>query len=373
MKRKLKIILIISSIIFTVVITFSFLASNSNETLNTQELISPSINDIVKKTVVTGSICPRKEVLLKPQVSGIVEKLFVTSGMQVKQGDLIAQVKIIPSIQNLANAENRVKAAEINFETAQQEFDRQKSLFDKQIIPKSELITFENKFKSAGLELNTAKEQLQIVQKGISSALNAASNTFIKATISGMITDVMVKEGSHVIESNTFNDGTSIASIANMDDMVFEGKIDESEVAVLKENMNLIITIGAINKLKFLAKLEYVAPKGSNENGAIYFFLRAKIENKNGQFIRAGYSANADIILEKKKQVLAINERVLQFEKDKTDKAFVEVETKPNTFEKRFITTGLSDGINIEVVKNLTLKDKVKVPKINLNIEEKTF
>jgi HlyD family secretion protein len=294
-------------------------------------------------------------------VSGIIEKLYIVAGQQVKQGDVIAKIKIIPNMLNLANAENRVNSAQLNFDNAKIEYDRNKLLFDQSVISKSEIQIFELRLKTTKEELDASQNQLQIIKEGASKASGSASNTYVKATITGMVLDVPVKEGGQVIESNTFNEGTTIASVANMGEMIFEGRLDESEVGKVQENMDIVLTIGAIDKESFNAKLEYIAPKGITENGAIQFLIRASISKDNSSFLRAGYSANADIILSKKDKVMAIPESVLRFEKEKV---FVEVETSNQVFEKRFIKTGLSDGINIEVLEGIKKTDKLKLPQL---------
>ncbi len=323
--------------------------------------MSPFDTSIVKKTVATGSVTPRKEVNMKSQVSGIIEKLYIVAGQQIKQGDVIAKVKIIPNMLNLANAENRVNTAQLNYDNAKLDHERNKTLFDQNVISKSEFQVFELRLKSAIEELNAAKNQLQIIKDGVSSSSGAVSNTMVKATISGMVLDVPVKEGSQVIESNTFNEGTTIASVANMGEMIFEGKLDESEVGKIQTGMDIVLTIGAIDKESFKAVLEYIAPKGVTENGAIQFLIRAAINKDKDSFLRAGYSANADIILARKNHVLSVPESVLQFQ---NEKAFVEVETSPQKFEKKFIKTGLSDGINIEILEGLKKEDKIKQPQL---------
>lgn len=323
--------------------------------------MSPFDTAIVKKTVATGSVTPRKEVNMKSQVSGIIEKLFIVAGQQIKQGDVIAKIKIIPNMLNLANAESRVTAAQVNYDNSKLEYDRNKLLFDQNVISKSEFLAFDLRIKSNLTELEAAQNQLQIIKDGVSQSTGAVSNTSVKSTITGMVLDVPVKEGSQVIESNTFNEGTTIASVANMGEMIFEGKLDESEVGKVQTGMDIVLTIGAIDKESFKAKLEYIAPKGVTENGAIQFLIRASINKDNSAFLRAGYSANADIILSKKDKVMAVPESVLQFE---DEKVFVELETSPQVFEKRFIKTGLSDGINIEVLDGIKKTDKIKVPQM---------
>ncbi|MBI3518022.1 MAG: efflux RND transporter periplasmic adaptor subunit [Bacteroidetes bacterium] len=341
--------------------TFYFLFNKSQKPPEIFKTVSPFDTSIVKKTVATGSVTPRKEVNMKSQVSGIIEKLYIVAGQQVKQGDVIAKIKVIPNMLNLANAENRISAAQVNYDNAKMDYDRNKALFDQGVISRSDMQAYELKINSSKVELEAAQNQLQIIKEGASKTSGSASNTFVKATITGMVLDVPVKEGGQVIESNTFNEGTTIASVANMGEMIFEGKLDESEVGKVQENMDIVLTIGAIDKESFNAKLEYIAPKGVTENGAIQFLIRASIDKTNSSFLRAGYSANADIILSKKEKVMAIPESVLQFEKEK---AFVEVEKGNQVFEKRYVKTGLSDGINIEILDGIQKTDKLKMPQL---------
>ncbi len=359
MIKKIRNIILITGFLALLVWTFYFLFEKSQKPAEVFQTVSPFDTMIVKKTVATGSVTPRREINMKSQVSGIIEKLYVVAGQQVKVGDVIAKIKIIPNMLNLANAENRVNAAQLNYDNAKLEYDRNKALFDQNVISKSDFQAIDLKIKSNLNELEAAQNQLQIIKDGVSKSSGAVSNTFVKSTITGMVLDVPVKEGGQVIESNTFNEGTTICSVANMGEMIFEGKLDESEVGKVQSGMDIVLTIGAIDKESFKAKLEYIAPKGVTENGAIQFLIRASISKDNSAFLRAGYSANADIILAKKDKVMAIPESVLQFEKEK---AYVEVETTPQKFEKRFITTGLSDGINIEVLSGITKTDKIKQP-----------
>ena len=341
--------------------TIYFLYSKSDRPSVVYETITPFDTTIVKKTVATGSVIPRMEVNMKSQVSGIIEKLYVIAGQEIKQGDVIAKIKIIPNMINLANAENRVNQAGINFDNAKLEYDRSEGLFKQNVISKADFQPYELKLKSAQEESDAAGNNLQLIKEGVTKSAGNATNTLIRSTITGMVLDVPMKEGSSVIESNTFNEGTTIASVANMGEMIFEGKVDESEVGKISEGMALVLTIGAIDKESFAAKLEYIAPKGVTENGAIQFLIRAAISKNKGTFLRAGYSANADIILAKKDNVFSVPESVLKFEKERT---YVEVETIKNNYEKRFIKTGLSDGINIEVIDGLKKTDKIKVPQM---------
>lgn len=361
MIKKIRNIILLVLLVGGFVWTFYFLYEKSQTPAEAFKTVSPFDTAIIKKTVATGSVTPRKEVNMKSQVSGIIEKLYIVAGQQIKEGDVIAKIKIIPNMLNLASAENRVSAAQINYDNSKLEYDRNKILFDQNVISKSEIQAFDLKLNSNATELEAAQNQLQIIKEGVSKSTGAVSNTFVKSTITGMVLDVPVKEGGQVIESNTFNEGTTIASVANMGEMIFEGKLDESEVGKVQAGMDIVLTIGAIDKESFKAKLEYIAPKGVTENGAIQFLIRASINKVNSAFLRAGYSANADIILDRRDKVLAIPESVLQFE---NEKPFVEVETKPQVFEKRFIKTGLSDGINIEVLDKLKKSEKIKLPQL---------
>ena len=338
--------------------TLVFLYQKSQEKPVIFETRSPFVTDIVRKTVATGSIVPRKEVEIKPQISGILEEIFVEPGDTVKKNDLIARIRVIPNMISLNNAEARLSQAQINMEDAKRELERRLMLYKKGIISASEYQEYEMAYSSAKEELDAAANNLQLIREGVTRNPGEATNTLIRSTIDGMILDIPVKEGRSVIETNNFNEGTTIAVIADMMEMIFEGKVDESEVGKIKAGMNLILSVGAIEKETFEAKLEYISPKGVEEEGAIQFEIRAKLKLKKSHFIRSGYSANADIVLEKRDNVLAIPESLLQFE---TDKVFVEVENGPQQFEKRVIEVGVSDGIRIEIVNGLSKDDKVKV------------
>jgi HlyD family secretion protein len=361
-KRIIKnLVLVIVLVIF--VWTIYFLYNKSQTPPEEFKTKSPFDTTIVKKAVATGSIIPRKEVNMKSRVSGVIEKFFVVAGQEIREGDVIAKIKIIPNMAALQSAETRVTQAKISFDNAKLEYDRNKNLLDQGVIAKADYLPSELKYKSAELEMKSAEDNLQIIKEGVSKSMETASNTIVKSTITGMVLDVPIKEGSSVIESNTFNEGTTIAVVANMGEMIFEGKVDESEVGKIKEGMPLVLTVGAIDNETFDAKLEYIAPKGVAENGAIQFLIRASLgkQKKSSTFLRAAYSASADIILAKKEKTLAIPESVLQFEKDKP---YVEVEKTKGIFEKKFIKTGLSDGIYIEVLEGLTRNDKVKMPQM---------
>jgi HlyD family secretion protein len=318
--------------------------------------------NIIKKTVATGSVVPRREVNIKPQVSGIIEKIYVVAGQKVRKGDMIAQIRIIPNMINLANAESRVNRAKLAYENAKIEFDRTQKLFEDKLISLADYQTVRLSLNNSKEELDAADNNIQLIREGVSKSSGKSTNTIVRSTIEGMVLDVPLKEGSSVIESNTFNEGTTIATVADMGEMIFEGKVDESEVGKIRPGMELILTVGAIDSDKFKALLEYIAPKGVKENGAIQFQIKAKVELKKSSFLRAGYSANADIVLDRRDSVFAIPESVLIFENEKT---FVEVEKSSQVFEKLEVKRGLSDGINIEIIDGLKPGMKIKDPNSN--------
>lgn len=319
---------------------------------------NPIISNIIKKTVATGSIVPRKEIEIKPKVSGIIEEIYIKPGQRIHKGDLLAKVKIIPDMVNLNNAESRVNRAKLGYEDAKLVFDRQKKLADQGVIPEADFQIVRLTFNNSREEMSAAENNLELIREGVLKKSGQATNTQVRSTIDGMVLEVPVEEGNQVIESNTFNSGTTIAFVADMGEMIFKGKVDETEVGKLNQGMKLLLSVGAIEKQQFEADLEYISPKGKEENGAIQFEIKARVNLKKNLFIRSGYSANADIVLDRRDSVLCIEEGLLQFKGDST---FVEIEKAPMQFEKKFVKTGLSDGINIEIVKGLTKKDKIKV------------
>jgi HlyD family secretion protein len=356
MKKFLKIFIwLLIAVIF--IGTLGFLYNKSKKKTETFITEKPFITNIENKTVATGSIVPRKEIEIKSQISGIVQEIYVTAGNLVKKGDLIAKVKIIPEMISLNNAESRLQRAKISFDNSLLEFERQLKLYEEKIIPVAEFQKAQLAHSNAKQELDAAEDNLQLIKEGVTKKSGQTTNTLIRSTIDGMVLDVPVKEGNSVIESNTFNAGTTIANIADMGEMIFEGKVDETEVGKIHEGMNLSLSIGAIDEQKFDSKLEYISPKGVEDNGAIKFEIKAKVKLKEDFFIRSGYSATVDIVLERIDSVLAIKESLIEF---RNDSAFVEVETAPQVFEERNIKLGLSDGINIQVLSGVALDDKIK-------------
>jgi len=340
--------------------TLVFLYNKSKKKQDFFENKSPFVSDVVVKTVATGSVVPRYEIEIVPQVSGIIDELYVEAGDKISKGQVVARIKIIPDMVTLNAAETRLNRAKINFEDAQIDYERQQKLFDKDVISYEEFKASKVAYDSAKEELTAAENNLELIKNGVTKKAASATNTLVRSTINGMVLDVPVKEGNSVIQANTFNAGTTIASVADMSDIIFEGKVDETEVGKIREGMPIELEIGAIDKQKFDAILEYISPKGVEENGAIQFEIKASVHLTDDQFIRAGYSANANIVLERKDSVLVIPEGFLQFE---NDSSFVEVNVGTDdepSYEKRFVKTGLSDGINIEISEGLSPDDKVK-------------
>jgi len=343
--------------------TIYFLYTKSKKAPEVYETKNPFVSNVIRKTVATGSVIPRKEIDIVPQVSGIIDELYIVAGDFVKKDQVIAKIKIIPDMVNLNNAENRLNRAKLTADDAKIDYDRQQKLYDQKVISYEEYKKAKVSYDASREELSAAENNLDLIKNGVTKRAQTATNTLVRSTVNGMVLDVPIKEGNSVIQSNTFNNGTTIATVADMQDMIFKGKVDETEVGKIKEGMNIELEIGAIEKDKFNAILEYIAPKGKEENGAIQFEIKATVVLKEDQFIRAGYSANANIVLEKKDSVLVIPEGMLKFEKDSS---YVEVETlTPQVFEKRMVKTGISDGINIEVTKGLAKTDKVKGEKID--------
>ncbi len=358
MKKVRNIIFIVIAIV-VVVGGFYYLYDKSSEKTVVFNTETAEVTNIIKKTVATGSVVPRKEIEIKPQESGIITEIYAEPGDMVKKGDILAKVQIIPEMVQVNSAESQLNKAKIRFKNAEIEYKRKKELYQTGVIAESEYLDEVMAYENAKEDVNAADNNLQLIKEGVTKKMGAQTNTIIRATIEGMVLDVPVEVGNSVIKSNTFNDGTTVAILADMGEMIFEGKVDETEVGKIKEGMDLVLSIGAIEGEKFDAKLEYISPKGVEENGAIQFEIKADVNLKEGQFIRAGYSANADIVLDRRDSVLAINEKLLQFQ---NDSAFIEVEVAEQIFERREVETGLSDGIQIEVKSGVEKEDKIKVP-----------
>ena len=337
--------------------TVYFLWAKSRQPHAEYMIESPETATIIKKAVATGSVVPRHEVAIKPRVSGIVEEVAVAAGDLVRAGSLIARIRLVPDPVSLNEARSRRTRAEIALDQAEKDHRRSEALAAAGLSAAAAREEIATALADARAELAAARDNVDLIEKGITAGGDAASNTLVRSTIDGMVLEVPVEVGNSVIETNTFNEGTTLATIADMDDMIFEGRVDESEVGKLEPGMTLLLTIGAVENRQIEATLEYISPKGVQQEGAIQFEIKAAIKPQADVQIRANYSANADIVLDRRDDVLAINESLLQFEEGKT---FVEVERAPQQFEKREIQTGLSDGIQIEILSGLTEQDRVK-------------
>lgn len=347
--------------------TFVFLWQKSRPKTVNYNIETAVKGDVEKRTVATGKVEPRNEILIKPQMSGIIAEVFKEAGDKVQAGDIIARIQVVPDMVNLSSAESRVQRAQLAADQSRANYERDRKLYDNEVISREEFEKVELQYKNDQEELRAANDNLSLVRTGITQSSAKTSNTLVRSTVSGTILDVPVKAGNSVIQSNNFNDGTTVASVANLSDMLFVGKIDETEVGKLVTGMPMEITIGAIQDLKIPATLEYVSPKGVEESGAILFEMKAALKLPDSIFIRAGYSANADIILDKRSQVITIAESAVEFSGDST---FVHLLTseKPQAFERKQIEIGLSDGIHIEVKEGLNENDKVRGSEI---IEQK--
>lgn len=344
------------ALLATFVWTTYFLYQKSQTVPVVFETATPLIADIFVKTVATGNIKPRKEIDVKSKVSGVVEEIFVEAGDAVKKGDLIARIELVPDVEYLRSAESNIEKARLNYLNVERDLARQKKLHQSSLISDFEFHKHKLQFDLAEEVLQAAEDNVALIKEGVSKHGGRVSN-LIYATVTGLLLRVPVKEGTFVIESNTFNAGTTIAQIANMDDMIFEGKIDESEVGKLQVGMPITLSIGALAQHDFGAELEYIAPKGYDHHGTIKFDIRASVKLQQGVFLRAGYSANADIVLNERRQVLALNEGNLIIEGDKT---FVEIAVDEQSFKKHEVKTGLSDGINIEILSGIELDTQLK-------------
>ena len=370
--------LIIAAIIALIFIgTFVFLWQKSQPKEVVYNEFTPTTENIQKTTIITGKIEPRNEVNIKPQISGIISELLKEPGDYVNAGDVIAKVKVIPDMAQLSSAEMRVRLADINLKQAEIDFQREENLFNQKLVSADEYDKTKIKLTQAQHEKSAALDALEVVRDGVSKSNAKASSTLVRSTISGVILDIPVKVGNSVILSNTFNDGTTIASVANMKDLIFRGNIDETEVGQLVSGMPMKITIGALQDLSFDAALEYISPKAVESNGANQFEIKAAVtvpaDSVGGKssHLRSGYSANAEIVLSHVDKVLSIPESAIEFSGDSTFVYVVKGEGKNKTYDRTYVETGLSDGVNIEIKKGITAKDKVRGPEIVTDDKEK--
>ncbi len=355
---------ILAGVLFAALLlmTFWFLWQKTRPVKVVYAIVEPKVDTLRQYVVATGKVQPRDEVLIKPQISGIISAVYKEAGQTVKQGEVLATVKVVPEMGQLSSAESRVTVAELNLSQTRREFERTEQLHGRGVVSDEEFEQGRTALRRAEEELQNAKESYEIVRDGISSRYKELSNTQIRSTITGMILDVPIKVGNSVIQSNTFNDGTTIASVADMSNMLFQGNIDETDVGKLREGMPVKLTIGALQNVELDATLEYVSPKATEASGVILFEVKAAVKIPDGVFVRAGYSANASVVIESREGVLTLPEGCVEFE---GDKSYVQVLTSPEesdeqTFERREVKIGLSDGINIEITEGVTAGEKIR-------------
>tara|TARA_A100001015_G_scaffold63446_1_gene70005 strand:- start:2198 stop:3337 length:1140 start_codon:yes stop_codon:yes gene_type:complete len=349
----------IALLVFGALFAAAFFIKTNNKSAivyDTQTVITTSIE---RKTVVTGKVITEDEVEIKPQIQGIIEALFVEEGDLVNTGDLLAKIKVVPNEQNLNSAEGRLANSRIVLKNAEIELNRNKDLYEKGIISKQNFDNVQLRFNQSKQDVSNAVSDLQIIRSG-SKGGAASANTNIRATIPGTVLEIPVEEGFQVIASNSFNAGTTIATIADLNKMIFEGKVDEAEVGKLRAGMPLEVNLGAIEDQALEAQLKFIAPKGNEEQGAVQFIIEADLFLNDSIFIRAGYSANASLVLERKDSIMAIPEALLQFDRE-TEEPYVEVQTEDQKFERRDVEIGISDGVNVEIISGLTEEDQIKV------------
>ncbi len=340
--------------------TFVFLWIKAQPQPKVYDEFTPTVADLRKTTVLTGKIEPRNEVNIKPQISGIITELMKEAGQTVQAGEVIAKVKVIPDMGQLSSAQSRLRLAEINLKQARTDYEREKVLFDKGLVSADEYDKIHQAYNQAREERSAAQDNLEVVRDGVSSNNANASSTLVRSTVTGVILDVPVKVGNSVILSNTFNDGTTIATVANMNDLIFRGNVDETEVGQVNVGIPMTITVGALQDLKFNARLEYISPKAVEANGANQFEIKAAVQVPEKTGVRSGYSANAQIVLAEALHVLTVPESAIHFEGNNTYVYLVQGKGKNKTYQRRDVKVGLSDGVNIQIKSGLTTNDRVR-------------
>ena len=340
--------------------TFVFLWIKAQPQPKVYDEFTPTVADLRKTTVLTGKIEPRNEVNIKPQISGIITELMKEAGQTVQAGEVIAKVKVIPDMGPLSSAQSRLRLAEINLKQARTDYEREKVLYDKGLVSADEYDKVHKAYNQACEERSAAQDNLEVVRDGVSSNNANASSTLVRSTVTGVILDIPVKVGNSVILSNTFNDGTTIATVANMNDLIFRGNVDETEVGQVNVGMPMTITVGALQDLKFSARLEYISPKAVEANGANQFEIKAAVQVPEKTAVRSGYSANAQIVLAEALHVLTVPESAIHFEGNNTYVYLVQGKGKNKTYQRRNVKVGLSDGVNIQIKSGLTTNDRVR-------------
>jgi len=358
MKKIIKIVVIVGTAVSLLFVLKYFKDANASDIID-YETESPFYTSIVKEVIATGKLNPEDEIELKPQVSGIIDKILVEEGDIVKRGDLIARIRVVPNEQAVISANSRINSARLSYNNAKTLFDRSKKLFEKGVISKQDFENSELSMEQSKEGLTQAQNDYKIIKKGTLTG-GSAANTNILAQISGTILEIPVREGDQVIESNNFNAGTTIATVADMTIMIFEGQVDETEVSKIKEGSEIKVILGALEEEEFNAKLTFVAPKGIELAGAVQFVIKANVNIPQNINVRAGYSANAIMETGNKENILCIKESLLQFNRI-TDKPFVEIQQEDGSYKSKNVEIGISDGINVEILEGVTENDKIKV------------
>ena len=355
--KRFKRIMTVALVAIILLGTFAYLLKRSRPEKENYEVVEVKTGTVSRTTVVTGKIIPRNEVNVKPQINGIISELYKEAGQQVQENEVIAKLKVIPDMNSLSSAQSRVRLSEINLKQAQTNYDREKALYDKQLVSAEEFDQVSQALNQAKEERAAAQDALEVIRDGVSSSNAKSSSTLVRSTITGLILDIPVKVGNSVIQANTMNDGTTVATVADMSDLIFDGNIDETEVGTLREGMPVTITIGALQNYSFDATLEYVSPKAVESNGTNQFEIKASVTVDTDQMIRSGYSANAEIVLETVENVIVVPESTLEFE---DDEEFVQLIGPDGDYVRTKVETGISDSVNIEIKSGLKVGDKVR-------------
>ena len=345
-----------------VIYTFYFLWAQSQPKPVAYEVLTPEVRDVVKTAVASGKVEPRDEVNVKPQIQGIITELYVEAGDKVRKGDPVAKVAVIPDMNSLSRAQSQVRTTQLQLEEQEREHARVEALYQKGVVSKEEYEQSDNNLLKAQEQAQAAQDDLDIVTEGISKRAGTINTTIVRSTISGTILDVPVKIGSSVINANSYNEGTTVVTVADMSKIIFRGNIDETEVGRMHPGMDIKLSIGAIQGTTLPAVLEYISPKGTESNGAILFEIKAAAQIPDTVTVRAGYSANAEIEMARRSQVLTIQETAIEFKGDSTFtyKLTSAPDAMPQTFERIPVKVGMSDGIYIEILNGITNDMKLR-------------
>lgn len=367
--KKIIIVVLVLSVLVLGGWALSYNFNKNAAEIETFETTQAHKTDIKTTAMATGEVKPRETIEIKPNISGVISQIAVKEGDLVKNGQLIASIKVVPNVASLNSAKQQINSAQIEVDNQTRNFNRQKGLYEQGVIAKAEYETALASYNSALQNLRTAQNNYQVEQTGIAPGLEKYATTQIRSTIEGMILDIPVEIGDNVQEINNFSTGTTIAEIANVQDMIFEGKVDEADVGKLKEGMDIAITIGALPDETFNGKLDFISPSGVEENGVVQFEIEASVQLKEDVFVRAGYSANAEVVTDNKQNVLALKESEIQY--DENGKAFVEIQKGNDEWERKNLRLGISNGVDVEILEGISANDKVKIWNTDLKEESR--